>query len=81
MLLPKIVYLFKHEQQKPNNLNVIYNCHTLSQFRHFSLLTMSLQNEEALIRNGRIILNVNLRGTVRAVACFSGLSCRATATG
>jgi len=35
---------------------------------------MSLQNEEAFITNGRIILSGNIRGMVRDEGCCNGLS-------
>lgn len=37
-------------------------------------LTMSLQNEEAFIKSGKIILSANIRGMVRDEGCFNGLS-------
>jgi len=37
-------------------------------------LTMSLQNEEAVITYGRIILSGNIRGMVRDEGCCIGLS-------
>jgi len=35
---------------------------------------MSLQNEEAFITNGRIILSDNIRGMVKDEGCCNGLS-------
>jgi hypothetical protein len=35
---------------------------------------MLLQNEEAIITNGRIILSANTRGMVMDEGCFNGLS-------